>query len=215
VASGRSRLVFAAALAGSFAAACGTRKAPEVAPSGQALVVLLPDDENGGSHRSGRAYVSNASGSVDLTAPHDSTVASPNLAPRPVTKMSEADVKRQFGDVLSALPPAPRRFVLFFKFESDELTDGSRALVPEVLKTVKERVFPEVAVVGYTDTMGNSHVNIELGLKRAAFVRNLLVEVGLDPALIDVTSHGEADQLIPTPDATPESRNRRVEIVVR
>ena len=122
---------------------------------------------------------------------------------------------KQFGSVLSALPPAPRHFLLFFKFESDELTDGSRALVPEVLKTVKERAFPEVAVVGYTDTMGQPQANIELGLKRATFVRNLLVEVGLDANLIEVTSHGEADQLISTPDATPESRNRRVEIVVR
>jgi len=124
-------------------------------------------------------------------------------------------LRRQFGGVLSALPPAPRHFVLFFKFESDELTDGSRALVPVVLKTVKDRSFPEVAVVGHTDTMGAPQANIELGLKRATFVRNLLVEVGLDAMLIDVTSHGEADQLISTPDATPESRNRRVEIVVR
>ncbi|MGH9311695.1 MAG: OmpA family protein [Vicinamibacterales bacterium] len=204
-----------ATLAATLAVACGTRKAPEVAPSGQVLVVLLPDDDNGGSGRTGRARVSNQAGMVDLTAAHDSTVASPNLSPRPVTKMSESEVKRLFGDVLSALPPAPRHFLLFFKFESDELTDGSRALVPEVLKTVKERSFPEVAVVGHTDTMGAQPANIELGRKRATFVRNLLVEVGLDASLIEITSHGEADQLISTPDDTPESRNRRVEIVVR
>jgi outer membrane protein OmpA-like peptidoglycan-associated protein len=215
VTSGRSRPVLAASLAATLAVACTARKAPEVAPSGQALVVLLPDDDNGEARRTGQARVSNQAGMVDLTASHDSTVASPNLPPSPVTKLSEADVKRRFGHVLSALPPAPRRFVLFFKFESDELTDGSRALVPEVLKTVKERAFPEVAVVGYTDTMGAPPANIELGLKRATFVRNLLVEVGLDASLIDVTSHGEADQLISTPDATPESRNRRVVIVVR
>jgi outer membrane protein OmpA-like peptidoglycan-associated protein len=214
---GRTLTVQLAALA-ALAVGCAPKTAPVVAPpppSGQTLVVLMPDDENGGAGRAGRATISNASGKVELTGSHDSTLALPSQAPAAVTKMSEADVKKQFGSVLSALPPAPRHFVLFFKFESDELTDGSRALVPEVLKTVKERAFPEVAVVGHTDTMGQPQANLELGQKRATFVRNLLVEVGLDAKLIEVTSHGEADQLISTPDATPESRNRRVEIVVR
>lgn len=214
--NGRALTVALAALAAAVAVGCAPKKAPVVAPpSGQTLVLLLPDDENGGAGRVGRARVTHSSGTVDLTAVHDSTTASPSLPPSPVTKMSEADVKRQFGGVLSSLPPAPRHYVLFFKFDTDELTDGSRALVPEVLKTVKERVFPEVAVVGHTDTMGQPQANIDLGRKRATFVRNLLVEVGLDANLIEVTSHGEADQLISTPDATPESRNRRVEIVVR
>ena len=212
---GRALTVVPAALAAVVAVGCTPRKAPVVAPSGQTLVLLLPDDENGGAGRTGRARVTNSSGTVDLTASHDSTTASPSAPPSPVTRMSEADVKRQFGGVLSALPPAPRHYVLFFKFDTDELTDGSRALVPEVLKTVKERAFPEVAVVGHTDTMGQPQANIELGRRRATFVRNLLVEVGLDANLIEVTSHGEVDQLISTPDATPESRNRRVEIVVR
>ena len=38
---------------------------------------------------------------------------------------------------------------------------------------------------------------------------------GLDASLMVVTSHGEADLLVPTPDETPEPRNRRVEIAVR
>ena len=32
---------------------------------------------------------------------------------------------------------------------------------------------------------------------------------------IDVTSHGEGDPMVKTPDETPEPRNRRVEITVR
>jgi outer membrane protein OmpA-like peptidoglycan-associated protein len=215
---GRTLTVQLAALAAALAVGCAPKTAPAVVappPSGQTLIVLMPDDENGNTGRAGRVTVSNSSGTVELAASHDSTLATPSQAPTAVTRMSEADVKRQFGSVLSALPPAPRHFLLFFKFESDELTDGSRALVPEVLKTVKERAFPEVAVVGHTDTMGQAQANIELGLKRATFVRNLLIEVGLDEKLIEVTSHGEVDQLISTPDTTPESRNRRVEIVVR
>jgi outer membrane protein OmpA-like peptidoglycan-associated protein len=52
-------------------------------------------------------------------------------------------------------------------------------------------------------------------LKRATFVQRLLVTAGLDAAIIEVLSHGEADPAIKTPNNTAEPRNRRVEIVVR
>jgi outer membrane protein OmpA-like peptidoglycan-associated protein len=89
------------------------------------------------------------------------------------------------------------------------------ALVPSILETVKKRSDPEVAVVGHTDTLGTNEANVGLGLKRATFVRGLLVDAGLDGRTIEVTSHGEAALLIRTPDETPEPRNRRVEITVR
>jgi len=43
----------------------------------------------------------------------------------------------------------------------------------------------------------------------------MLIEVGLDASLIETTSHGEADLLVPTADNVAEPRNRRVEITVR
>jgi outer membrane protein OmpA-like peptidoglycan-associated protein len=46
-------------------------------------------------------------------------------------------------------------------------------------------------------------------------VQTRLIEAGLDPATIEVTSHGEGDLLVRTADETPEPRNRRVEISVK
>ena len=129
--------------------------------------------------------------------------------------MSEADVTRLFGAALAALPPAPRHFTLHFQFESDALTGESTALVPEIHLTVKGLSVPEVIVVGHTDTMGDRRANLALGLKRAISVRDILVEAGLPESTIEVTSHGEADLLVKTPQNTPERRNRRVEITVR
>jgi outer membrane protein OmpA-like peptidoglycan-associated protein len=63
--------------------------------------------------------------------------------------------------------------------------------------------------------MGTQQANFDLGLKRALTVKALLVEAGLDAATLDVTSHGELDLLVKTPDETPEPRNRRVDIAVR
>ena len=45
--------------------------------------------------------------------------------------LEEDEVQRVFGDALNALPLPPAFFNLYFKFNSDELTDESRALVDE------------------------------------------------------------------------------------
>ncbi len=80
---------------------------------------------------------------------------------------------------------------------------------------MKQRPLPEVVVTGHTDTTGSSVSNFELGLKRAATVRGLLVDAGLVSSAIEVASHGEAVLLVSTPDNTYEPRNRRVDITIR
>lgn len=211
--TGTRPLAILATLAAALATACGPKHiVPAPGPRAQTLVVLLQDSD---TRTTGRASVSNASGSADLAAARDSTVVTAKGRPSPVSRMSEAEVQRLFGAALAALPPPPRHFTLYFQFESQELTDESRALVPEILKTVKQRADPEVAVVGHTDTMGAHRTNVALGLKRAASVRDFLVSAGLDLSTVDLRSHGEGDLLIRTPDETPEPRNRRVEISVR
>jgi outer membrane protein OmpA-like peptidoglycan-associated protein len=80
---------------------------------------------------------------------------------------------------------------------------------------MKNRPVPEISVVGHTDTTGTPASNFELGMKRGIMVRNLLVDAGLDPSAVEVTSHGEAVLLVATPDEIYEARNRRVEITIR
>jgi outer membrane protein OmpA-like peptidoglycan-associated protein len=207
-------LIAAGAVVLTSACARAPVRTPEPGPDPKTatLVVLLPDRE---SAETGRAVVSNAGASAELDAARESTLVAINRAPSGVTVMSEAEVARLFGDLLSALPPPPQHFTLLFRFQSDELTDESRALVPDVLRAVRGRPVPEVVVVGHTDTTGSPASNFDLGLKRATMVRALLVEAGLDPASVEVASHGEAELLVQTGDDTYEPRNRRVEITIR
>ena len=209
--SAQPAAVLLAPLAAMLAIGCGPKHISAPTRPGEALIVLLPDSDTGST---GRASVRNRSGAAELAAERDATLARASRRPRVVT-LSEPEVTQFFGDALSALPPAPRHFTLYFLFESDELTDESRALLPEIQNNFKERSIPEIVVVGHTDTMGTPQANYELGLKRATTVRDLLVMAGFDGATIEVTSHGEAELLIRTADETPEPRNRRVEIAVR
>jgi outer membrane protein OmpA-like peptidoglycan-associated protein len=207
---GASGLVVAAVTA-ALAAGCGPRRV-RTAATGTELVVLLPDQSDGSV---GRAVVTNPAGSVELAAARESVSVSSNQPLPPVTVMSEANVQQLFGDVLAALPVAPEYFTLQFLFESDSLTDESRSLLPKILQSARTRPFPDVAVIGHTDTTGSATGNYELGLRRANAIRGRLVDAGIDRALIDVTSHGEADLLVKTADEVADPRNRRVEITIR
>jgi outer membrane protein OmpA-like peptidoglycan-associated protein len=181
-------------------------------PAGQDVVVLLPNEDG----TVGRASVTNSQGSVELSAARESTTVVTNRAPSsPPKVMAEEEIQARFGDVLRTLPPAPIHFTLYFSLGTDELTDESRALVPQIVQAVTQRPAPEVSVIGHTDTTGTSGANFELGMKRAESVRTLLIAAGLDASLVDAASHGEVDLLIPTADNVPEPRNRRVEITVR
>lgn len=176
------------------------------------LVVLLPDADGGAV---GRASVSNQFGAVELDAARAAARIFAGQAPPPAVVLDDAQVRAVFGEALASAPMAPQSFVLYFRFQSNALTDESQALLSQVLKAVAARPAPEVVVVGHTDTTGDSKANVALGLTRANAVRDLLVGARLEASLIEVTSHGEADLLVPTPDDTPEPRNRRVEIAVR
>lgn len=201
--SGRSAVLFVLAVAiGS--SACATKRT--------AVVALLPDPEK---KTVGRANVENKSGTVDLASAKAVTRVRTNERPTEVTTLSDAEVQRLFGDALAALPPPTPVFVLNFRFESDALTPEARALVPQILKIVRQHPLANVVVTGHTDTMGTPRANYELGLKRATAVRNILVAAGLDATRIEVSSLGESDPIIRTKDDTAEPRNRRVDIAVR
>jgi outer membrane protein OmpA-like peptidoglycan-associated protein len=177
---------------------------------GTTVVVLLPDADK----TVGRAGVENKAGAVELDEANEGARVRRNRRPV-VFKLGDAEVAQEFDLALAAVPPPPLRFVLNFRFESDELTDEARGLVPDILAIVHQRPFADVMVTGHTDTMGTTRANFELGLKRAMMVQNLLIGAGLHASQIQVTSLGETDLLVRTADEIPEPRNRRVDIVVR
>jgi len=193
------------------ASACVPKRAQTPQPASADLVVLLPDP---GTNKVGRALVSNPQGQVDLAEAGAGARIVPGEAPQS-TRLDDAEVQRRFGAALASLPPAPQHFVLYFRFDSEELTDESRRLVQDVLKAVKLRSEPDVTAIGHTDTTGTPSKNVELGLRRANAVRAILVDGGLASSSIAVTSHGEAALLVRTSDGVFEARNRRVEITVR
>jgi outer membrane protein OmpA-like peptidoglycan-associated protein len=208
-----SRFRFGIVILAVLVADCGRTPAPQMpAPAPRDLVVLVADPE---SVAVGHLTVATRAGRVELTRAGESTTVPSGQAPGAVVVLGDTEIQRIFGAALAVIPEAARRVNLYFHLGGVDLTPESSTLLDEVIALVSTRVAPEVSVIGHADTTGTAEFNMALGLKRALLLRDLLIEAGLDADLIDVVSHGDRDLLVPTPDDTPEPRNRRVEVTVR
>ena len=100
---------------------------------------------------------------------------------------------------------------------------GSAELTPEAIQTLNDLgralTNPSLTayrfrVEGHTDTVGGRDFNKALSDRRAATVTQYLSDrFHIDPARLQPIGMGEDGLLVPTPDHTPESRNRRVLVV--
>lgn len=174
---------------------------------------VLLEEENGSV---GAITVENDAGARTVDQAGTVTrVGGAGRAPSTPETISQAEIDGTWGAALAATPMKPRSFLLYFVFGTDRLTEESRHQLRPVLDSIKEYPAPEVAVVGHTDRVGRAAVNARLALDRAKAILEVLLREGLAPNLIEVSSHGEANPLVPTEDGVPEPRNRRVEVTVR
>ncbi|WP_342620574.1 OmpA family protein [Rhodoferax sp. GW822-FHT02A01] len=129
--------------------------------------------------------------------------------------VDELTLQRDFADARAARPELPVHYILYFETGGAQLTPESQALLPRIVDAASKRSSVDVSITGHSDTVGKAEVNEALSLKRAQVVAELIKAQGLKVDQVSVESHGERNLLIPTPDETPEPRNRRVEITIR
>lgn len=130
-------------------------------------------------------------------------------------QMEKREIEADFGRTMAMSPDPPIKFILYFNPDTTILTEESEQLVKQVLPAVSARKFPTIGITGHTDLVGEKGYNKRLAMKRAEAIQELLVTNAIDPGNISLTSHGENNPLIKTPDGVPEPRNRRVEVIVR
>jgi len=136
-------------------------------------------------------------------------------APSSVKVMSEDDIKKRFETAIKASPLPPVYVNLYFKNNSNELTESSKAKLPEILEMIQKRTPCEVSIIGHTDTKGSSSYNEKLALQRAKYVKEWVMSSNLELDNLEAKSYGESDLLIPTEDNVAEPKNRRVEIFIK
>jgi outer membrane protein OmpA-like peptidoglycan-associated protein len=100
---------------------------------------------------------------------------------------------------------------------------GSATLTPEAIQTLEDlgRTLTNPALAayhfrieGHTDTVGSRDSNKALSGRRATAVANYLIgRFQIDRTRLQPVGMGQDGLLVPTPDQTPEARNRRVLVV--
>ncbi len=199
---------FLAARLATFLAALllGCAETPPTPP--HSYIALLPSLDG----RVGQVLVRGAGGEQRITQARYGAPLDGSQAPAPV---DEAAFERDFAAAIAARPEPALHFVLYFESGDAQLTPDSLALLPQILDNAAQRAHADLSIVGHSDTMGPAERNVVLSLRRAQAVAELLQGRGLQAQALTVESHGERNLLIPTPDETPEPRNRRVEVTIR
>lgn len=179
------------------------------APKSYIVLLDSPDSEHPSV-----VTVTNQKGTRTLSSPGEyvGLNESQQAAPR---RAAQSMIERDFSAALAAEPDAPRRFRLYFFAGGVQLTEDSAALIRQILAEVRRRSVPDVAIVGHTDTRGSYASNAKLAARRAEVVKDIVIDAGIDPQLIAVTSLGESRPLVATADNVDEPKNRRVEVVIR
>tara|TARA_B100001057_G_scaffold472853_1_gene536577 strand:+ start:1086 stop:1895 length:810 start_codon:yes stop_codon:yes gene_type:complete len=101
--------------------------------------------------------------------------------------------------------------IVYFDFDKIELSDVSLKNIKKFLINNKKQI-NEYLIIGHTDTKGTKKYNLSLSIKRAEFVKNILINNGISDKKIDIFGKGEDFLALDTPDETKHPANRRVEI---
>lgn len=172
-------------------------------------VVLLP--EAGG--KSTAITVTGKTGSAVLAEPYAQAIVSANET---TTGRVDADwVSTRYGEVMKATPAPPQKLLLYFASGSNELTPESARLLATIRRELAARPAPELLVIGHTDRVGTLEANDALSAKRAEFIRDQLVTIGIAAGMITTIGRGEREPLVATGDEVAEPANRRVEVKIR
>lgn len=174
-------------------------------------IILVPDQQG----HVGKAEVSTDAGTQTLENANDMTrtrgKASP---PSAVVTADSAYIETTFKEALAVEPLPAQSFTLMFESGGAELTADSMQEISNIITAIKERSAISVSISGHADATGSVQLNDALSLERARRVESLLVQQGVEPSLITVSSHGKGNPLIPTPDGVSEPRNRRVVVII-
>ncbi len=134
--------------------------------------------------------------------------------PSEVKEMSKEEINKRFGNVLKAAPTKPASYLLYFESGST-LTQESKKMLEEALKTIKKRSPCIVDIIGHTDTTGSSSLNQKVSLKRAKYIKSIIEKKDIKVIALNAKGYGEEDLQVKTPDNTANAKNRNVEIFIK
>ena len=100
-----------------------------------------------------------------------------------------------------------------FDTGSDVIKPESKTVLDEITALLKENKDWKMTVEGHTDNVGGADYNQNLSEKRAAAVKDFLVEAGIEAARLNSAGFGMSKPVASNESSFGRAQNRRVELV--
>jgi peptidoglycan-associated lipoprotein len=105
---------------------------------------------------------------------------------------------------------------VYFDYDSSAIRNDARTVLQGNVGTINQNSsWRMITIEGHCDERGSEEYNLALGERRAAAVRQYLVDSGVSAGKIDTVSFGEAKPAVQGHDESAWKWNRRGEFVVR
>ena len=128
------------------------------------------------------------------------------------------EFQRKEFDALKALleKEDPELFYAIINFDLDKKEILSRMHSELDRKVELMKQYPKVRLMleGHTDDYSSVEYNYQLGLDRAQAAKNYMVNKGINPSRLQVSSKGKSQPIAPNTDDVNRYRNRRVEFIL-
>ncbi|MDN3656903.1 OmpA family protein [Ferruginibacter paludis] len=103
---------------------------------------------------------------------------------------------------------------ILFNLNSATIQPASFGVLKEIADVLKENPSIKIKVIGHTSSDGDDKVNMELSKKRAAAVKDMLVnDFKLDASIIETDGKGESQPVADNKTKEGKAQNRRVEFI--
>jgi len=116
---------------------------------------------------------------------------------------------------IEPLPLMNETIMIHFTINSNEIEDGSYAILDRIANYLVQRPDKVVQVRGYTDASGSAGYNESVSRFRASVVKSYLVGKGAPPENIEIFAMGAENPVASNETADGRRLNRRVEIVFK
>jgi outer membrane protein OmpA-like peptidoglycan-associated protein len=104
---------------------------------------------------------------------------------------------------------------VFFEFNSSKINSIARQTIDSLLGNIKKNNIESIKIYGFTDSKGNKDYNVDLSARRAASIKQILVESGFPLQMIEVKGFGYSYPIADNSDEAGRIKNRRVEVIIK
>ena len=99
-----------------------------------------------------------------------------------------------------------------FDFDKSDIKPQYRDILNRIAGILMTLKGYSIAVYGYTDDVGTQEYNLKLSERRAAAVRDFLVQAGISANIVNAKGFGKSDPRVASNSEQARAANRRVEI---